>query len=250
MEYLDDEDVLLIRKRLATSGLAGLDFGAERPLRPSLLASAVSRQTVGMGARKKYTTVAEVAATLFYGMALNHPFENGNKRTALVSMLVVLQKNRTLLIGTSEDELYEMATSVADHSFYIPPGQNRNSDSEVAGLANWLDGKTRDLTRGDRQMKFQELRAQLEEQGCEFGKPSRNFIKVYRDTPNGRFSAKMGYPRPQFPVAVKDVKRVRSLLKLDEVHGFDSDAFYSDVEGVADEFINKYRQVLDRLALT
>lgn len=251
VEYLTDDELMTIRRRLATGEIAALDFGATDPLRPNALASAVARQTAGMGSFKKYTTVPQVAATLFYGLALNHPFENGNKRTALVAMLVFLQQNRTLLVDTSEDDLYDMATQVAAHDFLLPDGQERSSDSEVAGIADWLGARTRPLVRGDKPMMFQELRAQLESQGCEFAAPDRNYIKVYRQTPEGRFSARLGYPRANFSVGVHDVKRVRRQLRFDELHGIDSGAFYDDdVEAVVDHFVNTYRQVLDRLALT
>src|SRR5258708_3554960 len=110
---------MTIRRRLAETEMAALDFGATEPLRPNALASAVSRQTVGLGRFRKYTNVPDVAATLFYGLALNHAFENGNKRTALVSMLVLLDRNRTLLVDATEDEIYDMATQVSAHEFPI-----------------------------------------------------------------------------------------------------------------------------------
>lgn len=242
---------MTIRRRLASGDLASLDFGATEPLRPHGLASALGRQTAGMGGFRKYDTVALVAATLFYGLALNHPFENGNKRTALVAMLVVLQRNRTLLVGTTEDDLYEMATKVAAHEFALPLGVSRDSDSEVAAIGSWLEERTRPLERGDRNMMFKDFRSQLESQGCTFGSPSRNYIKVYRETADGELSAKMGYPRANFNVDVRAVKRVRTLLQLDQAHGFDSGAFYEgDLDAVVDHFVNTYRQVLDRLALT
>lgn len=249
MEYLDEQDVRTVRKRLALSGLAGPDFGADRPLRPDQLSSAVGRQTAGMGSMRKYTTIEEVAATLFFGMTQNHPFENGNKRTALVCMLVLLQKNRMLLTGATEDELYEMAKDVAAHTFPIAKGVERTSDSEVAAIAQWIREKARALVLGDRLMMYKDLRTQLLEQGCDFLPPKRNYVKIRRTTKTGTYSVKLGYPKANFQVHVRDVKRVRRTLKLDESHGFDSDAFYTDVEGVVDSFINEHRHLLDRLAL-
>ncbi len=100
-------------------------------------------------------------------------------------------------------------------------------------------------------MMFRDFKAQLESQGCEFGNPGKNFIKVFRTTPDGTYSVRLGYPKANFEVDVRSVKRVRSTLRLDEAHGFDSGAFYEDsLEGVVDEFVNTYRQVLDRLAST
>ncbi|WP_144589426.1 type II toxin-antitoxin system death-on-curing family toxin [Brevibacterium casei] len=251
MEYIDENEIMIIRRRLAMANIGNQDFGAERPLDPNVLGSAVARQTAGLGSYLKYTTPSEVAATLFYGIALNHAFENGNKRTALVAMLVSLQRNRTLLTETTEDELYDMATSVADHKFEIGPPGERTSDAEVAGIANWLTARTRRRTLGDRSTLFLELKAQLEAQGCEFGAPDRNYIKVYRETKDGRLSVKTGYPKANFEVGIKEIKRIRKYLLLDELHGIDSSAFYDDdVEAVVDRFVNTYRQVLDRLALT
>lgn len=100
-------------------------------------------------------------------------------------------------------------------------------------------------------MKFREFQAQLEAQGCVFHAPLKNFIKVRRETPAGRLTVKTGYPRANFNVDVREVKRVRRILKLDEGHGYDSGAFYEDdLEAVVDSFVNTYRQLLDRLALT
>ena len=251
MKYLDEEEIITIRERLATGPLAGQDFGAVKALRPNGLASAVARQTTGLGSAFKYTDVLDVAATLFYGMALNHPFENGNKRTALVVLLVFLQRNRILLVGANEDELYEMSTQVAGHTFQGGTPETHDVDEEVVKISAWLKTRTRALERGDRSLKFKEFKSQLEGLGCEFEKPKNNFIKVRRSVGGATYTAKLGYPRPDFNVGVADVKRVRANLRLDESHGYDSGAFYEDdLEAVVDKFVNEHRLVLERLALT
>jgi prophage maintenance system killer protein len=55
-----------------------------------LLASALIRQTVSFGGVRKYEAPLEVAATAFFGMVKNHPFADGNKRTALLLLLYQL----------------------------------------------------------------------------------------------------------------------------------------------------------------
>ncbi len=100
---LDEDEVLLIRRRLASTTVAQRAFGTEVPLYPDRLSSAVARQSTGIGNHMKYTTVPQIAATLFYGLCLGHAFDNGNKRTALVSMLVLLERNGVLLVDTTED---------------------------------------------------------------------------------------------------------------------------------------------------
>lgn len=56
-----------------------------------LLASALSRQNIEFGGRRKYTDPIDICATLFFGIVKNHSFNDGNKRTALLLLLYQLQ---------------------------------------------------------------------------------------------------------------------------------------------------------------
>lgn len=58
----------------------------------NLLSSAVARQSVAIGNTYKYNNGIEKAATVFYGLVKNHAFHDGNKRTALLSLLYFLYK--------------------------------------------------------------------------------------------------------------------------------------------------------------
>lgn len=247
IEVLGEDEVMVIRQRLAASQLAGRDFGRTDPLSKDAFSSAVARQRAGYGEHLKYQTIADVAATFFYGLVLNHAFENGNKRTALVALLAFLERNKVMLVDTSQDDLYELSLAVASHCLQIKG--DRTADKEVEAISRWLKARTRPRKLGDWNMEFKEFKKQLEDLGCEWSKPTGNFIKVSRATPGGSFTAKMGYPRNHFTVGVGDVKRVRRALRLDELHGIDSASFYNFEETV-DAFVNQYRQVLDRLAET
>lgn len=55
-----------------------------------LLYSALSRQTVSFGGKTKYSSPIDICSTLFFGMVKNHSFSDGNKRTALLSLLYQL----------------------------------------------------------------------------------------------------------------------------------------------------------------
>ena len=59
-----------------------------------------------------YSTLPEQAAVLFYNMIKLHPFFNGNKRIACVSLLVFLAFNQKW-ISTDWQTLYKMAKDVA-----------------------------------------------------------------------------------------------------------------------------------------
>ena len=48
-------------------------------------------------------TICELAAALGYGVAINHPFLDGNTNTAFVIMAVFLEINRVRLIASEAD---------------------------------------------------------------------------------------------------------------------------------------------------
>lgn len=237
-------EVLAIRRQMARSLIAEKDaFGNTEPLWPDKLEMAVNRQFTSGGGIFKYKTPYQVGATLAYGLTLSHAFENGNKRTALVALLVFLNRNRLLLVEVTEDELYELMKSLANHDIRIPDGVRRDSDQEVASLAGWLKDRTRELELGEQSMSFREFRRLLVAQGCEFDSPKGNFIKIRRE---GK-TVKTGYPRESFVVSVTEIKKIRRALHLDEIHGFDSQGFYN-MDGAVDKFVNHYRNLMRRLA--
>lgn len=242
MKHLTEDEVMMIRRRLADTTLAQRAFGRVEPLFSDQFSSAVSRQASGFGASSKYSTVEAVAATLFYGLCMNHPLENGNKRTALVTMLVFLDHNGVLLVDTSEDDLYNLATHTANHQLVDERG-----DAEVDFITRWIAERTRPEERGERRMRFRELRTVLEELGCQFDSPKDNAIKIHRTTSDGTFSVKAGYPNQHHEVPLGEVRRIRRALHLDQQHGFDTAAFY-DFEASVDGFVNSYRQLMNRLA--
>jgi death on curing protein len=88
-------------------GLAGIrDFG--------LLESALDRPRNRLAYEPK-STLFELAATLCVGLAKNHPFIDGNKRTALLATRAFLFLNGDALEPTEEDEVLTMV-AVADSS--------------------------------------------------------------------------------------------------------------------------------------
>ena len=78
------------------------------------------------GGQELYPSLLDKAARLCYGLAKNHPFRDGNKRSAVHSMLVFLYINEIELEYT-QLELEEMIIAVAD---------NRMSSDE---LKDWIE---------------------------------------------------------------------------------------------------------------
>lgn len=72
--------------------------------------------------------LAELAAVLAFGLARNHPFVDGNKRTAAVACETFILLNDATL-EASDDELYPLYLGLAEGSL------------DEAGFADWLRTK-------------------------------------------------------------------------------------------------------------
>lgn len=72
-------------------------FGGSDGLRDvALLESAVSAPQASFGAKSPYQDVVEIAAAYLFYLCRNHPFVDGNKRTALGACLVFLRLNKVV----------------------------------------------------------------------------------------------------------------------------------------------------------
>lgn len=60
----------------------------------NLLYSALEAPKASFGGKEMYPSIYEKAATYLYHLARNHPFNDGNKRTAYVVALTFLRVNR------------------------------------------------------------------------------------------------------------------------------------------------------------
>ena len=92
-------------------------FGGTTGVRDdSALESAVTRPQATFGGEDLYVSVAEKAAALLHSLASNHPFIDGNKRTAALSAELFLLINGFEL-SSSDRDLEELVMSVArgDH---------------------------------------------------------------------------------------------------------------------------------------
>lgn len=85
------------------------DFGSRFPGR---LESCLQQPFQTYDGKDLYPRLRDKAAVLFYLMIKNHPFENGNKRMALVILIVFLFRNGYWLKSTNE-EIYDFACKVS-----------------------------------------------------------------------------------------------------------------------------------------
>jgi death-on-curing protein len=71
---------------------------------PDLLESAAARP-INLWAYENEEDIVRLAATLLYGLAKNHAFEQGNKRTALTAALTFIEANGYRWAKEDGDEL-------------------------------------------------------------------------------------------------------------------------------------------------
>lgn len=86
------------------------DFSS-RP--PFILESCLAAPFQTFGGKHLYKNFLTRAGMLFYLLIKNHPFENGNKRIAVTTLLAFLYKNKKWL-STSTQELYNFTKWIAE----------------------------------------------------------------------------------------------------------------------------------------
>ena len=99
--WLDSQDLYVLHNQLLArfGGLEGIrDEG--------LLESALHRPVQKFQYEAK-STLPELAASYSYGIARNHPFFDGNKRSALLAAIVFLEINGMKFLATEEEAALE-----------------------------------------------------------------------------------------------------------------------------------------------
>ena len=246
VSYLNAKQIEEIHKILVE------DFASSKdPIDPPgvrshhLLESATFRPKTSIGNNDKYPTVSMAGAALLHALINNHPFHNGNKRTALVSLLVLLDKNGWVLT-INQDLIYDFLLTVASHGLKnLKTGRIIiGADPETLFIARWLQKNMRRINRNVHPLQFRQLREILNAYGCHFeSKASKGKMNIYC---NG-LKTQIHYDGEGREVEVETIKKVREDLHLDEEHGYDSDIFYNMRPRIND-FINKYRKLLTKLA--
>ena len=82
------EEVISIHEQMIDA------FGGRYPIHDfAMLHSALSRPQATFAGKDLYETIFEKATALLHSMILNHPFDDGNKRTAITTCAYFLYKN-------------------------------------------------------------------------------------------------------------------------------------------------------------
>ncbi len=226
-----------------------------------LLESAVCRQQTGSGSYMKYDSPFHNAASLIYGLCHNHPFHNGNKRTALLAGLMHLDMNGCVLDGVSRNELYDLMVNIAAHDIVKTTrseqrkGKKPTSDEEIAVISSWLRTHSRRITKGEKSITYHQLYDIIHRFGYIIGDKDHNKVEILKKTRTifGKEKIvcvyKASCPGDSRIVSLNEIKQIREALHLTEATGIDSTSFY-DTHTILDSFIQEHRTVLRRLAKT
>ncbi len=100
MKYLEPQQILFIHDQVVKR--TGGSFGVRDV---SLVESAVFRPRASFDGKDLYKTVFAKAPAFLQSLLMNHPFVDGNKRTALTSAGLFLRFNGYTLINTHKEEV-------------------------------------------------------------------------------------------------------------------------------------------------
>lgn len=107
-EFLSLDDVLVIHEDRIRR------YGGSTGLRDlGLLKSALAMPQATFDGNYLHETSFEMAAAYLFHIARNHPFLDGNERTALACALLFLRLNGSRIVA-AEDEIYELVIGTVE----------------------------------------------------------------------------------------------------------------------------------------
>ncbi len=222
-----------------------------------MLSSAVGRQDVEFDGHKKWTDQFHKMATLVYGLTKDHAFQDGNKRTALLALLLQLnQFKRELAVDKSFLENLIVNIASGNLEFYKEYKQYRDSDDpEIEVIAHKLRNWTRARDTRLYTITYSDLNTSLHRFGVTLEEPKGNSIGVYieRDTKTFFVSKKkkvrvclIGFPGWKKQICDKDLKDLLRTTGLTPDNWVDSAVLFKGETPIY-ELIREYRGPLERL---
>jgi death-on-curing protein len=107
MRYLTLSELIYINGRLLNN--AQIMSGKQKVRDVELLDAAVARPAASAFGQDAYPTLREKAAALFHSVARNHPFADGNKRTATLAAIFMFAVNGERVVWRQEEALERIA---------------------------------------------------------------------------------------------------------------------------------------------
>ncbi|MBN9435238.1 MAG: type II toxin-antitoxin system death-on-curing family toxin [Bosea sp.] len=243
--------------------LEGEGLGGIGPRDAGLLHSAAHRQIISFGGKQKWNSIYDICATLFFGLIMNHPFHDANKRTALLSSIYLLYKSG-LCPKIEEKELEDFTVFVADNNLdrfsRFRELRKSSEDPEVEFISYFLRKSTRPIDNTSYTITYRQLESILNRNGFYMENPYKNYIDIVKyeerrpilgmfgkPKKEARRVLNIGFPRWSAEVARSTLKEIREATELSSKHGVDSASFFRGVDAMQ-SLIATYNEPLMRLA--
>jgi death on curing protein len=132
MRYLTVDELIYINEQIPTIGtIHKILKGKQRVRDMGLLEAAAARPMQTVFGEDAYPTTQEKAAALLHSLTRNHPFADGNKRTATVAAIFMLDVNGLRVKWKAEEALTQIVDmaegklAVSEFAEWLPtePGQ-------------------------------------------------------------------------------------------------------------------------------
>lgn len=129
MRYLSVENIIQIHFEVIE------EIGGSHGLRDlGLLESAVARPRAAFGRKDLYPNLFLKGAALVHSLLLNHPFIDGNKRTAVLALMEFFLLNGKEISATQKE--------VVEFALWI-----ENKKPEIEEIASWIKKHSQPLAR-------------------------------------------------------------------------------------------------------
>lgn len=224
-----------------------------------LLSSAVARQSVGFNGQCKWNDDESKVSTLAFGLDKNHAFNDGNKRTALLCLLLALHRKKRHLVCKKkklETLLVRIAANEMDQYPDFRHFKKHGDDAIIVYMANFLRKHSSKIDNSFRTMTYEEFNRKLKKYDIRLDNAQNAYIDVLQAKEEKKFFGllkrnketrvlQIGFPGWKRQINPKAVKNVLKMCGLFE-NGLDMKTFY---EGGEPEYklIEEYFNVLKRL---
>jgi hypothetical protein len=215
----------------------------------------------------------ETTSTLLFGLIMNHPFHDANKRTALLTALSLLHRKKriirlpqkrldALVIAIAEGSLESYFERDARHLERLQEMKDLpDEDGTVYVVAEFLKRNTRYRDDSTPTVTYSELNRALKKHGFELRNPNGNYINIVRVEPakpggflglgarpeREVFLGQVGFPGWKDQVRGSALKTVRQATGLTTQNGCDTQVLFEDAEPLS-SLISEYAEPLKRLA--
>lgn len=100
VKFISLEDVIFIHEAIIS------EIGGKSGVRDfTLLHSAIFRPQASFGGKDLYSNIFDKSGSLIHSLLLNHPFSDGNKRTALASCERFLNINGIEIVASQKEKV-------------------------------------------------------------------------------------------------------------------------------------------------